>query len=102
MAKIQRMEELNRSTRVSDASLLSIHVVGADIVNCERERQTDRVDCARFDRQLSHLVGIVAVHPNINHSPFLVNRMTHIWTMSNKKGRLPDPNCLKLNFVFFK
>jgi chromosome segregation ATPase len=55
MAKIQRVEELNRSTRVTDALLLSIHAVGADIANCERERQTARYDRARLDRQLSNL-----------------------------------------------
>jgi chromosome segregation ATPase len=35
--------------------LLSIHAVGADIANSERERQTARDDRARFDRRLSNL-----------------------------------------------
>jgi hypothetical protein len=55
MATVQRVEELNRSTRLTDALLFSIHAVGADIASCERETQTARVDRARFDRQLSNL-----------------------------------------------
>jgi hypothetical protein len=37
MAKIQRVEEFDRSTRVVDRLLFSIHAVGADIASCERE-----------------------------------------------------------------
>jgi hypothetical protein len=48
MTKIQRVEDLNRSTRVTNALLPSIHVVGADIANCEHESQTTRDDRARF------------------------------------------------------
>jgi hypothetical protein len=66
MAKIQRAEELNRSTRVTDALLPSIHVVAVDIANCERARQTARVSGTRFDRQLSKLTDIVAVRPHLN------------------------------------
>jgi hypothetical protein len=32
------VEELNRSNRVTDALLPSIHAGGADIANCELER----------------------------------------------------------------
>jgi hypothetical protein len=55
MAKIQRVEELSRSTRVTDALLLCIHVVGVDIANCECERQTARYDRVRFDCHRSKL-----------------------------------------------
>jgi hypothetical protein len=66
MAKIQQVKEFNRSTCVTDALLPSIQVVGADIADCERARQTARVNHARFDRQLSKLTGIVAVRPHLN------------------------------------
>jgi hypothetical protein len=52
MAKVQRMKELSRSTSVTNALLLSIFAVGADITNCERETQTARVDRPRSGRKL--------------------------------------------------
>jgi hypothetical protein len=55
MAKIQRVEELNRSARATDALLLCIHEVGADIANCERERRIAGDDRTRFDHNLSNL-----------------------------------------------
>jgi hypothetical protein len=58
MAKIQRVEELNYLTRVTDALLLSIHAVGVDITNWERERQAAGNDRARFDRHLSDLTKL--------------------------------------------
>jgi hypothetical protein len=60
------VEEFNCSTRVIDALLLSIQAVGAEIANCERERQTTRDDGARFDRPTSkqNLIIIVAFRPH--------------------------------------
>jgi hypothetical protein len=58
MVKIQRVEELNRSTRVTNSLLLSIHAVGADIANCERERQAARNDRESFDHHLSNLTKL--------------------------------------------
>jgi hypothetical protein len=62
MAKIQPVEELNRLIRVTDALLLSMHAVGADITKCERERQTARADHARFDRERSNLTKLDHCH----------------------------------------
>jgi hypothetical protein len=58
MANIQRVEALNFSSRVTDALLLSIHTVGADIANCESDKQPARVDHAKFGRQLSNLAKL--------------------------------------------
>jgi hypothetical protein len=55
---VQRVEELNRSTRVINAVLLSIHVVAADIANCERKRQNAGDDGTRFDHYLSNLTKL--------------------------------------------
>jgi hypothetical protein len=55
MAKIQQVEEVNRSTHVTDAFLLCIHAVRVDIANCERERQNACDDRTKFDHQLSNL-----------------------------------------------
>jgi hypothetical protein len=42
IAKIQRVEELNCLIRVTDALLLSIHAVGADIASCDLQADRSR------------------------------------------------------------
>jgi hypothetical protein len=57
-AKVQRVEELNRSTHVTDALPLCVQAVGVDIANSQCERQTAGDDRARFDRDMSHLTKL--------------------------------------------
>jgi hypothetical protein len=67
MAKIQAVEELNCSTRVTDALLLSIHAVGADIANCECERQI-APDLMITFQIWQNLIGTVAVRPHLQNN----------------------------------
>jgi hypothetical protein len=71
MANIQRVEELHRSTRVTDAFLLSIHAVGPTSPTTSargRPPATTAPDLIITLTIEQNLIGIVAVRPNINNN----------------------------------